>query len=402
MDIREFINNYVTNRSHSLFASDLATYSEQIRVTISGAKALVIGGAGTIGSSFIKALLPYRPGALYVVDHSENGLTELTRDLRSTHGLYIPEKYITWPLDFGGEVFAKMFRREGPFDIVANFAAHKHVRSEKDPYAIEGMIRNNVFSNRQLLQLLAEYPPRHFFCVSTDKAANPANVMGATKKLMEELLLAWSAGLPCTTARFANVAFSNGSLPAGFLERIARGQPLSAPLDVQRYFVSPEESGQLCLLACVLGRAGEIFFPKLEQSQMKRFSDIAEDLLRTLGYEPHHCASEEEARKMAAERKPSDKQYPVFFFSSSTDGEKPYEEFFTEGEKVNHERFQAIGVIEPTTLPDRPPIEAKLNRLAALFSEGNIPEKSEIVSLLQEVVPGYQPVLTGAGLDGRM
>ncbi len=401
-NLSAFIASSITTRDCPLFSKDISNNARYIQREVDRAKVLVIGGAGTIGSSFIKALLPYRPGALYVVDHSENGLTELTRDLRSTHGLYIPEKYLTWPLDFGGEVFAKMLRREGPFDIVANFAAHKHVRSEKDPYAIEAMIRNNVFSNRRLLHLLAEQPPRHFFCVSTDKAANPANVMGATKKLMEELLLAWSDELPCTTARFANVAFSNGSLLAGFLERIAKQQPLSAPLDVQRYFVSPEESGQLCLLACVLGKPGEIFFPKLETSQMKRFSDIAEDLLLTLGYEPHHCASEEEARKMAAERKPGDKKYPVYFFSSSTDGEKPYEEFFTEVEKPDLNRFESIGVIEPTTLPDRTRIEEKIERLAALFSEGNIPEKSQIVSLLQEMVPGYQPVLTGAGLDGRM
>ena len=401
-NLEQFIASTITMRAESLFARDLADNRERLEQAIAGARVLVIGGAGTIGSSFIKALLPYRPGALYVVDYSENGLTELTRDLRSTQGLFVPEQYKTWPLDFGGEVFGKLWRREGPFDIVANFAAHKHVRSEKDPYAIEAMIRNNVFSNRRLLHLLAEQPPRHFFCVSTDKAANPANVMGATKKLMEELLLSWSVALPCTTARFANVAFSNGSLPAGFLQRLAKGQPLSAPLDVQRYFVSPEESGQLCLLCCVLGQAGEIFFPKLAASQMKRFSDIAEDLLHALGYEVRHCASEEEAKALAASRQPGDKFWPVYFFSSSTDGEKPYEEFFTEGEKTDTGRFKAIGVIQPTTLPDRQQIEDKLQQLAALFTEGKIPEKSAIVGLLKELVPGYQPVLTGTGLDSRM
>ena len=400
--LQQFIASKITGRSDSLFAADLERNREALRRAIGGAKMLVIGGAGTIGSSFIKALLPYRPGALYVVDYSENGLTELTRDLRSTHALYVPGEYKTWPLDFGGEVFAKMWRREGPFDVVANFAAHKHVRSEKDPYAIEAMIRNNIFNNRRLLELMAERPPAHFFCVSTDKAANPANVMGATKKLMEELVLAASAHLPCTTARFANVAFSNGSLPAGFLERLAKGQPLSAPLDVQRYFVSPAESGQLCLLACVLGRAGEIFFPRLEASQVKRFSDMAEDLLRALGYEARHCASEEEARKMAARRSATDRHWPVYFFPSSTDGEKPCEEFFTEGEKLDLERFESVGVVKPTALPHSGRLMEQLGRLEGLFAKGNVPSKAEIVALLQELVPGYRPVLTGETLDNRM
>lgn len=401
-NLSQFIASTITQRAESLFAEDLSNNQRPLKEAIADARVLVIGGAGTIGSSFIKALLPYRPGSLYVVDYSENGLTELTRDLRSAHGQFVPEHYKTWPLDFGGEVFSKMLRREGPFDIVANFAAHKHVRSEKDPYAIEAMIRNNVFSNQRLLNLLVKQPPRHFFCVSTDKAANPANVMGATKKLMEELLLAWSATLPCTTARFANVAFSNGSLPDGFLKRLANGQPLSAPLDVQRYFLSPAESGQLCLLCCVLGLPGEIFFPKLDASQMKRFSDIAEDLLRSLGYEALHCASEEEAKIVAAGRQPNDKHWPVYFFPSSTDGEKTFEEFFTEGEKTNMSRFRNIGVVEPTALPDLQTIENRLQQLAALFSEGNTPEKSVIVERLQELVPDYQPVITGQGLDSRM
>lgn len=260
-DLNQFILKYVTNRSISMFLQDINQNKEKLTKKIEGKSVLVIGGAGSIGSSFIKAILPFRPSALVVVDINENALAELTRDLRSTENMYIPEDYIPYPMDFSSPVFRKMFCNRGGFNIVANFSAHKHVRSEKDIYSIEALLRNNILNVRLFFDLLMEFPPEEYFCVSTDKAANPVNIMGASKRIMEDLIFSYSNKFSVKTARFANVAFSNGSLPAGFLERIRKLQPLSAPLDVKRYFVSPEESGQICLMACVLGENREIFSP---------------------------------------------------------------------------------------------------------------------------------------------
>ena len=400
-ELDAFIARHVTGRDESLFAADLAAHSDELRVAIAGRSVLVIGGAGTIGSSFIRALLPFEPARLYVVDLSENGLTELTRDLRSTAGQFVPEDFKTYPISFGDPVFARMFRREGPFDVVAHFAAHKHVRSEKDRYSIEAMLENNVMNTVALLDLLLERPPQHFFCVSTDKAAHPANVMGASKKLMEEAVLAYSARLPAVTARFANVAFSNGSLPAGFLERIVKGQPLSAPHDVRRYFVSPAESGELCLLACVLGAPGEIFFPELDEPRMLTFSTIADAMLRDMGYTPVACASEDEARQAAAQRSPEDSTWPVYYFASETSGEKPYEEFFTDDESVDHARFEALGVIAGHTLNDVAGIRSTIADLRTLFAQPEL-EMGAIVDTLIRLVPSFHHVETGKSLDSKM
>ncbi|MDO7883223.1 polysaccharide biosynthesis protein [Salinibacterium soli] len=396
-DLDGFLARHVTGRSESMFAADLAAHDAELRAAIEGASVLVIGGAGTIGSSFIRALLPFRPARLVVVDLSENGLTELTRDLRSTPGQFVPDQYLTYPISFGDAVFERMLRASGPFDIVAHFAAHKHVRSEKDRYSIEAMVENNVLSTARLLDLLAEFPPKHFFCVSTDKAANPANVMGASKKLMEEAVLAYSSVLPATTARFANVAFSNGSLPAGFLERIAKGQPLSAPSDVRRYFVSPAESGQLCLLACILGAPGDILFPRLEEPAMLTFSSIADALLAELGYTPVHCSTEEEARTTP----PTDTTWPVYYFESDTSGEKSFEEFHTADEDVDLERFAALGVVHGRASYDVAGIRSLRDELRTLFSRDDLP-KDAIVSELVRLVPTFQHVETGKSLDQKM
>ena len=400
-DLDDFIKRRVIGRDESLFAPDLASHDAELRAGIEGKSVLVIGGAGTIGSSFIRALLPYRPARLYVVDLSENGLTELTRDLRSTAGQYVPDDFKTYPISFGDDVFARMMRREGPFDIVAHFAAHKHVRSEKDRYSIEAMLENNVLSTARLLDLLLESPPEHFFCVSTDKAANPANVMGASKKLMEEAVLAYAAELPATTARFANVAFSNGSLPAGFLERLAKHQPLSAPSDVLRYFVSPEESGQLCLLACITGEPGDIFFPRLEQPQMLTFSSIADALLERLGYEAVQCTSEDEARALAASLGPEDTRWPVYYFTSDTSGEKGFEEFYTNTETVDWERFTALGVVKGQTSQNVAGIRQLGSDLRGLFAQPEL-SKEEIVAVLTRLVPTFHHVETGRSLDQKM
>ena len=295
-DLPEFIRENVTRRPGSLFQQDLDNNAVTLRQRIAGKSVLVIGGAGTIGSSFIRAILRFSPGALCVVDTNENGLVELTRDLRSSTELTLPDDYVTYPMDFGTPVFAKMFRARGGFAIVANFAAHKHVRSEKDRFSIEAMLENNVFKAKGLLDLLTELRPERYFSVSTDKAANPVNVMGASKKLMEEVILAYGDYFPVTTARFANVAFSNGSLLASYERRLALQQPLVAPLDIKRYFVSPTESGQICLLAAVLGNSGEILFPRLREDQMLTFAEIARSWLRAQGYTPWETKDEMAAR----------------------------------------------------------------------------------------------------------
>ena len=300
LNVSQFIADHITGRQKSMFAADIEANRDKLRAEIEGKRVLVIGGAGTIGSSYIRAVLPFRPSKLVVVDISENGLTELTRDLRSTYGMYVPEEYRTYPLSFADPVFEKIFRAEQGFDIVANFSAHKHVRSEKDKYSVQALLENNVLKARKLLDLLSEYPPRHFFCVSTDKAANPVNIMGASKKIMEEMIMAYSSRFKISTARFANVAFSKRK-SAGriYRHRLMKRQPLSSPNDVKRYFVSPEESGQICMLACILGQNREIFFPKLGAGQMMTFSSIADRFLHSLGYEVKQCASEEEARRSA-------------------------------------------------------------------------------------------------------
>ncbi len=396
-----FIKKHITLRPQSLLAADLANHQQRLAEEIDGKSALVIGGAGTIGSSFIKALLRFKPSRLVVVDTNENGLTELTRDLRSSIGCNIPAEYITYPINFGDAVFAKLLRQEGPFDIVANFAAHKHVRSEKDHYSIEAMIDNNVIRTKRLLDLLLDRPPAHFFCVSTDKAANPVNVMGASKKLMEEVLLSYAKFLPIKTARFANVAFSNGSLLAGFLQRLAKQQPFSSPRDVKRYFVSPEESGQLCLIACILGDSGDIFFPKLAEEQMMTFSSIADELLSEIGLEPDYCDTEQEAREKAHALQTGQKKYPVYYFPTDTSGEKLFEEFYTDQEDVQLDSFEALGVIKGKAKKEEAEISTMFKELKGLFEQEDI-DKSKIVRLIKDFIPNFEHVEKGKNLDQRM
>lgn len=405
-DLNSFIDDYVTRRTESIFEQDLQAHRAELKREIRGSKVLVIGGAGSIGSAFIKCLLPYRPGALFVVDINENGLTELTRDLRSTspEELTIPDIYRTYAFDFGGRIFSDFLENEGGFDIVANFAAHKHVRSEKDVYSIRAMLRNNVLSNHRLLQQLSGNPPKHFFCVSTDKAANPVSVMGATKRLMEELLFSYSQTFKTVSARFANVAFSNGSLPASFQERILKRQPLVAPTDVKRYFVSPRESGELCLLACILGRSGEVFFPKLATDTMLTFAEIARSFLREYGgytYDEHDTPGA--ARQAAKNIDANSRSYPVYFFRTDTSGEKPYEEFFTEQETVDSERFLALGIITPEgrAISTSDDLTAKFEELFRIVRTPNV-EKQEITAALARLIPNFDHIETGNSLDQKM
>ncbi len=399
-DTENFIRNTITKRKESFFKQDLLTNQEELSYRIKGKSVLVIGGAGTIGSSFIKAVLPFQPGKLTVVDYSENGLTELTRDLRSSYNKFIPAEYITYPFDFGGKIFEKLYL-SNQYDIVACFAAHKHVRSEKDHLAIEAMIRNNVYNTKKLLDLALIQKPDHFFSVSTDKAANPVNVMGASKKMMERVLMAYTNDLKISTARFANVAFSNGSLLYGFNNRIAKKQPLSSPSDVKRYFVSPIESGQLCMLACLLGESKDIFFPKLETDQMMTFSTIAEQYLFEIGLEPDYCDSEQEAREKASQWNISNKKYPVYFFKTDTSGEKPFEEFFTSTDNVQMNLFNALGVIKNENVPNQKDIELLIQEFDLLFDNQSI-NKSDIVELLKKYLPDFNHIETGKSLDQKM
>jgi FlaA1/EpsC-like NDP-sugar epimerase len=398
-NIESFISKRITFRNESLFTADLRQHHDRLHTEINGKSILVIGGAGTIGFSFIRALLPYGPAKLVVADINENGLTELVRDCRSRNNLQLPANFKSYPVNFNDRVFTKIFEAEKPFDIVANFAAHKHVRSEKDVFSIEAMIDNNVIRAKHLLDLLVQHPPKHFFCVSTDKAANPVNIMGASKKLMEEVILAYSSTLPITTARFANVAFSNGSLLAGFIERIMKRQPLSSPSDVKRFFVSPDESGQICLMACVLGASGEIFFPKLEEDSMQNFGDIAQLFLKEIGLQPLLCTSEAEA-KASVDKAMEVGQYPLYLFSSDTSGEKLYEEFYTEGEELDMQTYQSLGVIKNAPRRDKAELENIIAQITELFAAPA--NKADVVNLLNRLLPGFQHIETGTNLDQKM
>lgn len=401
LNIDKFISENITYRSVSMFAQDIELNKDELHARIENKSLLVIGGAGSIGSSFIQAMLPFKPLKLVVIDLNENGLTELTRDLRSSYGMYVPEEYRTYTLNFADPLFERIFREEKGFDIVANFSAHKHVRSEKDKYSVQALVENNVIKAKKLLDLLVEYPPMHFFCVSTDKAANPVNIMGASKRIMEDMIMAYSSKFKVTTARFANVAFSNGSLLAGFVDRIMKKQPLAAPSDVRRYFVSPEESGQICMLACMLGQNGEIFFPKLGEEKMITFASICDKFLETLGYDKKECLTDDEAKKYAVDMSEDSKVYPVVYFKSDTTGEKDYEEFYVPGEKLNMERFSSLGVIEEVEKRSMSELTAFFEELEDIFHESDF-TKAEIVSAIKAFLPSFEHMEKGKSLDQKM
>ena len=399
-NLEEFISKCVTFRPISLFSTDIQNHADTLIKEISDKAICVIGGAGSIGSSFIKSVLRFRPSKLVVIDLNENGLVELTRDIRSTAGLYVPQDYRTYTLDFANPIFARIFREEKGFDIVANFSAHKHVRSEKDKYSVQALIENNDIKAKKLMDLLGEYPPKHFFCVSTDKAANPVNIMGASKRIMEDLVMAYGDRFKVTTARFANVAFSNGSLPDGWLHRLQKKQPLAAPYDVKRYFVSPEESGQICMLACILGKSGETFFPKLGEDQMLTFSSICDDFVKSEGYVKREFTDDEAAKDYARQMSYDSVDYPVVYFKSDTTGEKAYEEFYIPGERIDMDRFQALGVIEETTRRPMCEVEAFFEKLEALFATDFT--KADVVKAIKEFIPNFEHEEKGKYLDQKM
>ena len=400
-NLDKFIADSVTFRPVSMFEPDIKANAETLTREIKGKRVCVIGGAGSIGSSFIKAVLRFEPKSVVVVDLNENGLAELTRDIRSTEGLFVPEEYRAYTLNFADPIFTRIFREEKGFDIVANFSAHKHVRSEKDKYSVQALIENNDIKAKKLMDLLCEFPPKHFFCVSTDKAANPVNIMGASKRIMEDLVMAYNGKFKVTTARFANVAFSNGSLPDGWLHRLQKKQPLAAPNDVKRYFVSPEESGQICMLACILGNGGEVFFPKLGEDQMLTFSSICDSFVKTEGFVKKECGSDAEAKQYAAKMGYDSDTYPVVYFKSDTTGEKAYEEFYIPGERINMNRFMALGVVEETTHRSMPEVNAFFDKLEQLFAKDDF-TKAQVVEALREFLPNFQHEETGKNLDQKM
>lgn len=396
-----FISDNVTFRKESMFLADINANRERLSAEIKDKSVCVIGGAGSIGSSFIKAVLPFKPSKLIVIDLNENGLAELTRDLRSTYGMYVPEEYRAYTLNFADPIFERIFREEKGFDIVANFSAHKHVRSEKDKYSVQALIENNDIKAKKLLDLLAVYPPKHFFCVSTDKAANPVNIMGASKRIMEDMIMAYTTKFKVTTARFANVAFSNGSLPDGWINRVDKKQPLAAPNDVKRYFVSPEESGQICMLACILGKNGEIFFPKLGEEQMLTFSSICDKFVADLGADKEEFSNDEDAKKFANEMPFGSKKYPVVYIKSDTTGEKAYEEFFVPGEKLDMTRFKSLGVIEEVKKRPMGEIDDFFAEMEQIFAKADF-TKEDVVKAIKKFIPNFEHEEKGKNLDQKM
>ena len=376
------------------FDKDIAENKNILSKKIYDQNILVIGGAGTIGSSYIKQILKYKPSKITVVDINENGLTELTRDLRSSYLLDYNPEYITYPVNLLSDTFDKIFKSDY-WQVVANFSAHKHVRSEKDKISVEALIKNNVFGAIKLLNLCELNTPKYFFSVSTDKAANPVNIMGASKSLMEKLILSKKNNFRVSTARFANVAFSNGSLLDGFIYRLNKKQPLSCPSDIKRFFVTPEQSGQICLLATFLGETGNIFFPKLDfHKDQIYFKEIALDFLKDNGFEPLLVQSEKE---FDFEMNP--KKYPIYFFKTDTSGEKTYEEFYTENEDYEINKYDSLGFI------NSPDIKISFEDVEADFKNvfnNLISKKSDIVKVIKKYVPDFMHIETGKHLDQKM
>ena len=387
-------------RQEPLFDQDIARHEAALRDMLSNARCLVIGGAGTIGQAVTRELFKRDPAALHVVDISENNMVELVRDIRSTIG-YGRGNFRTFAVDCGSSEFAALFEAEGPYDYVFNLSALKHVRSEKDPFTLMRMIHVNVFNTVSTLRMAKAGGAKKYFCVSTDKAANPVNMMGASKRIMELFLMRESLTQPISMARFANVAFSDGSLLHGFNQRFAKRQPISAPCDVRRYFVTQPESGELCLLSAMLGENRDIFFPKLsEKLHLITFSEIAQRYLQSLGYEPYECQSEDEARGRS-EDLISHRKWPCYFFNSDTTGEKDFEEFFTDKEDLDMSRLSSVGVIRNPAQFREDQLQRFEHGVNVLRAQGRW-DKAQLVELFFEMLPDFGHLETGKYLDQRM
>lgn len=387
-------------REKALFTDDISSYDEKLKSIVSSSTFLVIGGAGSIGQAVTKEIFKRNPLKLHVVDISENNMVELVRDIRSSFG-YIDGDFQTFALDIGSVEYDAFIKADGRYDYVLNLSALKHVRSEKDPFTLMRMVETNVFNTDKTLQQSIENGTKKYFCVSTDKAANPVNMMGASKRIMEMFVMRKSQEIKVSMARFANVAFSDGSLLHGFNQRLEKNQPIVAPNDIKRYFVTPQESGELCLMSCIFGENRDIFFPKLSENlHLITFADIAVKYLKEKGYEPYLCKDEDEARELA-KTLPSQGKWPCLFTSSDTTGEKDFEEFFTDAETLDMERFENLGVIKNEAHFD----EEKLNnfeKTMRTFKNKRAWTKEDIVKEFFNMIPDFGHKETGKYLDGKM
>ena len=387
-------------REELLFSEDILNLDSEFRERLKGSKVLVIGGAGTIGQATSREIFKRDPAALHIVDISENNMVELVRDIRSTLG-YGKGDFRTFAIDSSSKEFDAFIETEGPYDYVFNLSALKHVRSEKDPFTLMRMVNVNIFNTINAIKTTYEMGAKKYFCVSTDKAANPVNMMGASKRIMEMFLMRESLNQKMSMSRFANVAFSDGSLLHGFNQRISKNQPLSAPNDVKRYFVTPQESGELCLMSGLLGGNRDIFFPKLsEKLHLITFSEIATRYLESMGYEVFECESESEARAKTDELIPN-KKWPCYFFKSDTTGEKDFEEFFTTQEELNLDKFNGVGVIRNPTVFNNELLDQFERGINKLSSNGNW-NKQDIVDLFFLLLPDFAHKETGKYLDQKM
>jgi FlaA1/EpsC-like NDP-sugar epimerase len=387
-------------RTNELFSNDIEKYEEKLSSIISNSKFLVIGGAGSIGSATTKEIFKRNPKKLHVVDISENNMVELVRDIRSSFG-YIDGDFQTFALDIGSIEYDAFWEADGDYDYVLNLSALKHVRSEKDPFTLMRMIDVNVFNTDKTLQQSIDKGVKKYFCVSTDKAANPVNMMGASKRIMEMFLMRKSKDITISTARFANVAFSDGSLLHGFNKRIEKKQPIVAPNDIKRYFVTPQESGELCLMSCIFGENRDVFFPKLSENlHLITFAEIAVKYLKGIGYEPYLCKDEDEARDLI-NTLPQQGKWPCLFTASDTTGEKDFEEFFTDKETLDMDRFENLGIIKNELNIE----ENKLNLFESTIKNLKSVRKwnkEQIVELFFMMIPDFGHKETGKYLDSKM
>jgi FlaA1/EpsC-like NDP-sugar epimerase len=393
-------------RTKELFSQDLQKYEKELSDIVSTSSFLVIGGAGSIGQAVTKEIFKRNPKKLHVVDISENNLVELVRDIRSSLG-YIDGEFKTFALDVGSKIYDAFIKSDGKYDYVLNLSALKHVRSEKDSFTLMRMIDVNIFNTDKTLKQAIENKTKKYFCVSTDKAANPVNMMGASKRIMEMFVHRNSLNIDVSMARFANVAFSDGSLLYGFNQRLEKNQPLVAPNDVRRYFVTPKESGELCLMSCIFGENRDIFFPKLsEELHLITFSEIAIKYLEAKGYEPYLCKNEEEAREFfktskSQNLKPKSKYWPCLFTPSDTTGEKDFEEFFTDKEILDMGRFENLGIIKNKLDFDEKLLQ-EFEETIRLYKQKERWSKEDIVKLFFKLIPDFGHKETGRYLDEKM
>ena len=387
-------------RTNELFYADIKKFENELLKKVSNSAFLVIGGAGSIGQAVTKEIFKRNPKKLHVVDISENNMVEVVRDIRSSFG-YIDGDFKTFALDIGSGEYDAFIKSDGKYDYILNLSALKHVRSEKDPFTLMRMCETNIFNTDKTLMQAIENGTKKYFCVSTDKAANPVNMMGASKRIMEMFVMRKSKQIDVSMARFANVALSDGSLLYGFNKRIEKGQPIVAPNDVKRYFVTPQESGELCLMSCIFGENRDIFFPKLSENlHLITFSEIAIKYLGNLGYESYLCKDEDEARELA-KTLPKIGKYPCLFTASDTTGEKDFEEFFTDKEILNMDKFESIGIIKNDPLYD----EDLLNNFEATikkYKQNLYWTKDDIVREFFKLIPDFGYKDTGKYLDGKM